>query len=338
MHGLEVPYDFSRGGAKGDDRARVPVLALPHSAEVIGRGRGGGQEDEVALGIGGDHRPHVRPAGAGRASIAPGGVGSLARVLRDGVESPAEGARARVEAAHLSAGRGQAAVVGDGGARHHDVADHGRGRRHLVGLELERRHAQAAPQVHHPLLAEVRARPAALRIERHQARVDRRYEDAATADRARGGAAVPPITDAAAREVPVAALGIDARVMAPPLTSGGGVERDRAPEGRAEVHRAGDHERRGLERGWAAPARHDSGLAGMEGPGHLEASHIRPVDLGQRRVARSTRIASVGRPVRRRRGEGAGGEGKDESTQGEDAHGGASCPEAEPASTAVARI
>ena len=112
--------------------------------------------------------------------------------------------------AHLSAGGRGPTVVGDRGARDHDVAHHRRRRRHLVGLELVGRDAEPAPQVDHALLPEAGAGPAGGGVEGDQTRVDGGHEDPPRARRARRRAAVAPVGDTAAREVAVPTLRVDA--------------------------------------------------------------------------------------------------------------------------------
>ena len=63
VHGLEVPAHRAAVGVERDDRARVVVEAVALAAVVVGRGVAGGHEDEAALGVARQDRPHVRRAG-----------------------------------------------------------------------------------------------------------------------------------------------------------------------------------------------------------------------------------------------------------------------------------
>ena len=80
VHGLEVPHDLARRRAQRDDGVRVAVVAEPLAAVVVGARAAGGDEHEVARGVGGDHRPRVRRAGAcaicRRATSSRAGIGS----------------------------------------------------------------------------------------------------------------------------------------------------------------------------------------------------------------------------------------------------------------------
>src|SRR5262249_13445440 len=135
---LKVPDYAAGGGAQRNDGIRVAVLAEPHATEVIGRGTRRRQEDQIASGIGHNHRPHVAAPGARGTPPLPGLERGIRRILRDGIERPLERAGPNIPRAHLAARGGEVRVVRDGRAGN-DQASHDRGRRgHLVEHELVR--------------------------------------------------------------------------------------------------------------------------------------------------------------------------------------------------------
>ena len=244
-----------------------------------------------------DHGPDVRRPGPGRAAVFPARVRGILRVLRDRIPAPAQLTAARIEGAHLAARRRDARVVGDGGARDDEVADHERGRRDLVGRKLEWRLAQSHAQVDHAFRSEVGAGAARRAVDREQARVDRRDEDPPTAGRACSSLFVKPGTDAAVCKVAVVGIAPRLRVEAPALAAGGRIERDQFAERRGEVERAVHHDRRRLEAGMLA--RLDVEMASPVGPGGFQLRDVRAVDLREWREASAARIAPVCGPFLR---------------------------------------
>ena len=145
VHGLEVPHPLAGGGAQRDDRVREQVGAGAIGAVEVRARRAHRQEDEPALEIGGDRRPHVGGAGVAPAVVLPGVVADLARP-RNGVEGPQQAAVARVVGAHVARRRDAPQRVGDRGADHDDVADHRRRRGDVVLPRVDDRR-QAGEQV-----------------------------------------------------------------------------------------------------------------------------------------------------------------------------------------------
>jgi hypothetical protein len=116
----------------------------------------------------------------------------------------------------------------------------------------------------------------------------------------RGFAGVDPKGDAAIDQ----ALGIgraliDLRIEAPFLLAGLGVERDDAVEGRAQIHRAESDDRRCLEFAFTPTVAAVGDVAGVILPGDLQCSDVALVDISERRIAASARVAAVVRPIRR---------------------------------------
>jgi len=79
------------------------------------------------------------------------------------------------------------------------------------------------------------------------------------------------------------------RIKLPDLGAGLGVQRDDHLVLRRKIQDVVDHNGRGLEGA--------SALFGVVDPGGLQLRDVRGVDLIQRRVSRSPRIAAIGRPV-----------------------------------------
>jgi hypothetical protein len=118
-----------------------------------------------------------------------------------------------------------AIVVGDGGADHDEIVDYRRRRRHLVLLKLERRVAEAAPQIDDAGVTEIGDRAAGRGVERDETRIDGSEDDA-----------VAPRADAACSEVTEPGGGAHLSVVSPQLTAGDGVERKNLSERGADEH------------------------------------------------------------------------------------------------------
>ena len=127
------------------------------------------------------------------------------------------------------------------------------------------------------------------RVQRDEARVDGRDEDAALTP-------ALPHRHAAAGEIAVARVARHLGIEHPSLTSGDRVQRDDASERRAQIQRAVDVERRGLECCWPA-ARRLIRVARAERPGDLERRDVRAIDAVERREPLAACVATVGRPV-----------------------------------------
>ena len=192
-----MPDALAGVGAQRHDGVREEVVAQPLAAEVVVAGAAGRHEDEIARGIGDDHRPGVGAAGAGGAAVLPRVGAEGRRILRDRIPGPFQLAGDRVEAAHFAARMRLRRAVGDGRADDDGVADDGRRRGDLVVGKAGRADAQSLAEIDGALVAEARNGLPGSGVERDQARVDGRDEDAALA-------AALPRGDAAAREIAVA--------------------------------------------------------------------------------------------------------------------------------------
>jgi hypothetical protein len=292
MNGLEMPGELSGIGSEGDEGVGEAVVAEALAAVVIGAGGAGGDEDEIAHGVGDDNRPGVGAAG-------PRGAGH--RVPR-----PLELAGDGVEAPDFAARHVGGAVVRDGGADYDRVVDNGGRRGLLVVAEPARRNAEAVAEVDDAVIAEGLDGTAGAGVDGDETRVDAGEEDAALA-----GSRLPE-GDAAVGEVAVSGVLLDFGVVGPADGSGRGVEREDAAERRGEVEGAIDIERRGFECGGTS-ARGSVGVAGAVGPGDFELGDVVARDLLEGGEALAAGVVAVGGPVAGRRigeGEEEGGEGK----------------------------
>ena len=219
--------------------------------------------------------PRVRPDGR--------------RILRDRIPAPFQLPGDRVEGAHLAARFCRRRVVLDGRADDDRVADDGGWRRDLVVGKAARSDAQPFPEIDGPLLAETRNRLSGPGVQRDETRVDGGDEDAALA-------AALPRGHAAAREIAVARVARHLRIERPSLLPGHRVQRDDAPDRRAQVQRAVDVERRRLERRRPAVLRLIR-VAGAKRPGDLERRDVLAADGVEGREALAARVAPVGGPI-----------------------------------------
>src|SRR5690606_38988595 len=128
VHDLEVPDDLAGFGAQRDDAVRIQVAAGAFAAVVVGRCAAGGDEDEAAFGVDGHDGPGVGRAGLGGGFGGPLLVAGVVRGARDRIPQPAQFAGAGVVGADRTALEVDRAVVANGGADDHGIAEDG-GRR-----------------------------------------------------------------------------------------------------------------------------------------------------------------------------------------------------------------
>ena len=230
---LERPRQRAVGGVQGDDRVRVAIRAGPTAAEEIRARARRRHEDQRARFVDRHRRPRI------------GGAGDRRGLGLERLPLPARRARAHVEGAHAARRCAGALVVADRRADDHGRADDDRRRRHLhFAGPVER----AAVDDDLAAVAERRTRLAGARVQRDQARVDRRGEDARGAGRARCGGRIVPLRDAAAVEaVRRPRVGRDVRIEAPRFGAGPRVERDDLVERAAEHQLAAGEDGRRLE-------------------------------------------------------------------------------------------
>lgn len=153
--------------------------------------------------------------------------------------------------------------------------------------------------------AETSARRTRAGIERDQARVHRRDEDAALAGRIPRRGRIEPCRYPAVREVAVVAGQIQVGVEGPALLSRGAVNSTDAAERRRDVEHAVNEDRRRL-----VPRLHaaDAIVARAVDPRRCQRGDVTARDLVGRRVFRAAGIAGVGRPLDRpARGQGSAG-------------------------------
>ena len=278
VDGLEVPAVRAGADIDRDDRVGEQVGARPVAAVGEGDRRSQRQEHEFPLLVDGEvEGPGVRAQPAAPTVALPGVVADLAR-LRHRAELPQLLARDRAEGARVAdAARRTARRVR---AHDDDLLPH-QGHR-VVG------HAD----VDLAAIAEVRDGSAGRGVQREQpltgAEDDARRQSLRRVARPERDPA--PGRDAARQRVP------------PDFLTGKRIERDDGVRGR-QVHRAVDHDRRGLGTGrprlrrLSVPGgyrrRRRQGVA----PGLLEAADVADVQFLQRRVARAGPVAPVHRPV-----------------------------------------
>ena len=315
MHGLEVPHDLAARRVERDDGACIVIAAIRITRRAVETHLrvAGRDKHEVALGIGGEHRPGV----GGRALI--GAIGQGARRLRrHRIPGPQQCPTVRVECAHDTGGHIGAHVLGDTPADDHPIADDRRGHRHAV--IARERVPEVCPQVHRACGTEVRAPLAIFRIERNEARVLRGGEDAAGAGRPIGSARVVVITDAAAHEQHRAG-GVELRIKRPQLVPAFRIQRDDAIHARAQVQPSLGENRRGFESRQAPHfgreslgehAGHGTRIGRVRGhearfpdavdPGDFEVCDVIGRDLRHRRVAHAPLVAAPEGPAAERAG------------------------------------
>ena len=160
MHGLEVPDALAGVGAQRHDGIGEQVVAEALAAVVVRARAARRDEDEIAGGIGDDHRPDIGGTGARGAAVLPGVRADRCRVLRDRIPAPLHRAGHRVEGrAPRRSARSVRAAVLNRRADDDGVADDGGRRRDLIVGEPGRRDAQPLPQIDDARGAEALNRP-----------------------------------------------------------------------------------------------------------------------------------------------------------------------------------
>ncbi len=154
----------------------------------------------------------------------------------------------------------------------------------------------AARQIDVAAFAEIGARRARRGIERDQAGVDRRDEDALAAAVALRAIRIDPQADAAIDEAVGRRTQIGTGIEAPDRLAGLRIERDDSGKRRGQVHHAVDDDGRGLERAPRTSVLAVRNIAGVVFPRDLEPCDIAFVDLRQRRISLAAGIAAVMRP------------------------------------------
>ena len=285
VHDLKSPDELAGGRPQGDDRVGPPVVALADAAVVIRARAPRRDEDESAL----RDRPTASTMRCRRRCAASvwlaQGIGS-----QDQRRAPERASKARTMPRSRSTARlspmeepTMTRSPGDGGRRGH-----------LVLPEIAQ--VDAASQIDLPVDAEVPARRPRRPVQGDETRIEGAHEDAQTAPRTGRGHRIAPGRDPARRDLGVVPRAIELDVVLPELRAGPGIERDDLVERRAEEQLALDENRRGLERRFPVERRLRLERARAMGPGHPELRDVRPIDLGERRIAAAAGIIAVIRP------------------------------------------
>ena len=122
---LEVPDPRARIGAQGHDRVGEQVVAQALATVVVVTGTTRRNEDQVAGDVGHDDRPCVGAASAPGRAVLPGVRANRVWILRNGIPTPEQLSRDRVEGAHFTARMGLVGAIGDGRPDDNRVTDHG---------------------------------------------------------------------------------------------------------------------------------------------------------------------------------------------------------------------
>ena len=309
MRHLESPEKRARGSLQSDHRIRPLVVAGTRAAVVIGTCAAGRDEHHVARRVGGKRGPRIGCAGPHLLLFRPGN-----RVPR-----PAQCSGARVVGTHYSAGHIDRVIVGDRGSGDHQVRDNGRrGGDLITAAELGPVH-HAASEVHRAARAELLAWLAGLAIDRDQPRIDGPLKDAHLARRAVRGFGIAPVRHAARAYLGIIVRAIDLRIVGPLLRAARRIQRDHAIERRAEIERAFDQNRGGLESRLLVEFGFRLQRAGVISPHGPKLHHVSAGDLLEGRVAGAGRIASVNAPatIGRKHGRGNPHKGKCDSHKNE---------------------
>jgi hypothetical protein len=137
------------------------------------------------------------------------------------------------------------------------------------------------------------------RIDREQARVDRRHKNPFAAGGRIGAFRVRPERHAAIDQpFRIAPVQLDLRIERPFRLAGLGFDREHAAEWCAHKHRPGNDDRRRLEFALRPAVAAVGHVAGAQLPRGFQLVHVGLVDLIQRGVAASACIAAVEPPVR----------------------------------------
>ncbi len=288
---LKVPHPFAGGGFEGNDALRKQVVAEPVAAVEVAGPEFDREVDVSQFGVRAERGPHRRVAGILPGSVLPGLVPVFAG-LRDGVEGPDQLARDGVVAANVSRrhlGRAGSAPGGQRGPHHHDVANH-----HRRGAGADRRPhqvqlpAQLEPQVHHPVFAEAAHRRPRRRVERHQVEPGTDHEDARRHPVRLPPRHTPPGVAPRRRTVPLV------EAVGPQRLPGAGVDRHHgAPVTCRRVEDAVDHQRGRT----VVVLRPGTVVVRLPPPHHLEVAHVVRVDLCERGIAGTARVATVMAPL-----------------------------------------
>lgn len=148
-------------------------------------------------------------------------------------------------------------------------------------------------------LPKIHAGSATDRVDRHQTRILRGFENPPTARLSLVTSGVEPGRHAAVHQpVSVVSIQIDLRIVRPALLAGFGVQGDHAIERHREVKRAIDENRRGFEAAPLPPISPLGNVARVIDLRNLELRHVLALDLSRRRIPHPTRIVSVRGPLR----------------------------------------
>ena len=291
MDQLEMPLALAGLQIDRHEALAEEAGARPIRAEVVTGGKFDGQIGDAELFVDADLSPRAGIARVRPRVVQPGVVPEFARP-RDRVKDPEPLARAHVESAdvalHVGLPRGNAARFVRGADDDNVFGNH----RRRVQADLRRHRIDHLVivlfQIDEAVFAKRRDAHASLRVERDELISRRHVENSLLAS-------IGPVREAAARELPGRRSGAGAFAFAvhPQLFACFRIERDnRAPAAAGCIQHAVHHQRGAL----VIEFRPRSEMVGLEPPRHGELAEVVGGDLIERRVARMTLVAPVGRP------------------------------------------
>lgn len=108
---------------------------------------------------------------------------------------------------------------------------------------------------------------------------------------------IEPSGDAAIdKAVAVVAVKVDLWIVSPALLSGFGVESDEAIESGCEIESAVHKKGRSLKAAALSATSGFGNVASVESPSDFQGGDVVAIDVGERRIAHSTRVVAVVRP------------------------------------------
>ncbi len=286
MDDLEAPNKFAGGGFERDYGVGPFIVAFAKSSEIIGAGAASGNEDKIAIGVGGNCGPRVAGAGGRRSFGGP----------RNWIPGPFDFSGTDVHAANDAAADIHFPVVGDGRADDENVLhDSGSGSDLVAASPFGSGHSVSG-EVDFAVRTEIGAELAGFAVEGDEAGVERAEENAESAGLAGFCGRIAPSGDAAVGNLGIVFGEINLGIEFPEFFAGCGIEGDNVIVLSREIELAFDQNWSRFESGFADEIGFDVERARAVGPGDFELSDVRAIDLGCWREARAGEVFAVVRP------------------------------------------
>src|SRR5690625_6635534 len=167
MNRLKCPDQLSRGETQRYHRIGIEVSSQTQYTVVSRRGAAGRDKQQITLRICSQYRPGIRPSCLLGHFTAPGVIGGVRWILRDGIPAPAKLPGACVESTDLTTRPVGVGIIGIRLTGHNQSVCYNWRRRLGIIQRYTRWYPKASPQIHKTLLAKRAAKLTVFRIQRY---------------------------------------------------------------------------------------------------------------------------------------------------------------------------